>query len=61
VIATLNAAIKDVMPDPGLQAKARQVGMEMRWSTPKDMTMRMKADIAKWSGVIEQAGIPLHE
>jgi len=57
IIATLNAAIKAVIPEPDIQAKAQAVGMEMRWSTPQDMTARMKADIAKWGAVIEKAGI----
>ena len=34
------------------------MGMEMRASTPQAMTARMQADIAKWSAVIEKAGIP---
>jgi tripartite-type tricarboxylate transporter receptor subunit TctC len=29
----------------------------MRGSTPEEMTARMKNDIAKWSAVIEKAGI----
>ena len=58
VIATLNAALKAVIPDADVQAKAQAVGMEMRWSTPEDMTARMKADIAKWGAVIAKAGIP---
>ena len=33
------------------------MGMAMRWSTPEDMTARMKADIAKWGAVIAKAGI----
>jgi tripartite-type tricarboxylate transporter receptor subunit TctC len=57
IIATLNAAIKDVMPDPDMREKAKAMGMEMRWSTPADMTARMKADIAKWGAVIAAAGI----
>jgi hypothetical protein len=32
--------------------------MEIRGSTPQEMTARMKADIAKWSAVIAKAGIP---
>jgi tripartite-type tricarboxylate transporter receptor subunit TctC len=43
---------------PDVQEKARRLGMEMRASTPEQMTARLKADIAKWSGVIEKAGIP---
>jgi len=31
--------------------------MAMRWSTPGEMTSRMKADISKWSAVIEKSGI----
>ncbi len=57
VIETLNSAMKAVIPDPDIQAKAHTVGMEMRWSTPQDMTARMTADIAKWGDVIAKAGI----
>ena len=58
VIATLNQAMKDVIPSPEVQSKSSQMGMEMRWSTPDEMTARIKADIAKWGAVIEKAGIP---
>jgi tripartite-type tricarboxylate transporter receptor subunit TctC len=58
IIATLNAAMKEVIPGPDVQSKSNQMGMAMRWSTPDDMTARMKADIAKWGAVIEKAGIP---
>jgi len=58
IIATLNAAMKEVVPTPDVQRKSSQMGMAMRWSTPEDMTARMKADIAKWGAVIEKAGIP---
>jgi tripartite-type tricarboxylate transporter receptor subunit TctC len=58
VVATLGAAMKDVIPGPDMQSRAAQMGMEMRWGTPDDMTARMKSDIAKWGAVIEAAGIP---
>jgi tripartite-type tricarboxylate transporter receptor subunit TctC len=61
VIATLNAATKDVMPNPDLQDRARAMGMEMRASTPDEMTARMKADIAGWGAVIDKAGIEKHD
>jgi len=61
VVATLNAAMKDVIPTADVQSKSAQMGMEMRWSTPDEMTARMKADIAKWGAVIEKAGIPKHD
>jgi len=58
VVQALTAAINDVLPSPDVQAKAKSLGMAMRASTPDEMTARMKADIAKWSAVIEKAGIP---
>jgi tripartite-type tricarboxylate transporter receptor subunit TctC len=61
VVATLNAAMKEAIPTPDVQTKSAQMGMAMRWSTPEDMTARMKADIAKWGAVIEKAGIPKHD
>jgi tripartite-type tricarboxylate transporter receptor subunit TctC len=61
VVATLNAAMKGVIPTPVVQDRAKQMGMAMRWSTPEDMTARLKADIAKWGAVIEKAGIPKHD
>jgi tripartite-type tricarboxylate transporter receptor subunit TctC len=61
VIATLNGAMKAVIPDPGIQSKAQQMGMEMRASTPDEMTARMKADIGKWGAVIAKAGIAKRE
>jgi tripartite-type tricarboxylate transporter receptor subunit TctC len=57
VVAILNQAMKDVIPSPDVQDRAKQMGMEMRWSTPQDMAARMKADIAKWGAVIAKAGI----
>jgi tripartite-type tricarboxylate transporter receptor subunit TctC len=59
VIATLNAGIKEVAPS--VQSQAAQMGMEIRWSTPEDMTERMKSDVTKWGAVIEKAGIPKHD
>jgi tripartite-type tricarboxylate transporter receptor subunit TctC len=57
IIATLNQAMKEVMPSPDIQTRSAEMGMAMRWSTPDEMTARMKADISKWSAVIEKAGI----
>ena len=61
VVETLTRAINDVLPNPEVQEKSRKLGMEMRGSTPEEMTQRMKDDIAKWAAVIEKAGIPKHE
>jgi len=57
IVAVLNQAVEDVIPSPDMQSKAAEMGMTMRWSTPAEMTGRLKADIAKWGAVIEEAGI----
>jgi tripartite-type tricarboxylate transporter receptor subunit TctC len=61
VVDTLAEAIKAVLPDPEVQRKSTQLGMEMRASTAEEMTARMKADIVKWGAVIDKAGIPKHD
>jgi tripartite-type tricarboxylate transporter receptor subunit TctC len=57
IVATLNQAMKEVMPSADLQTRSAEMGMAMRWSPPEEMTARMKADMSKWSAVIEKAGI----
>jgi tripartite-type tricarboxylate transporter receptor subunit TctC len=58
VVDTLGSAIREVLKDADVQEKSKKLGMLMRGSTAKEMDDRMKADIAKWSAVIEKAGIP---
>jgi tripartite-type tricarboxylate transporter receptor subunit TctC len=58
IIETLSRAINEVLPLPDVQEKSQRLGMDMRASTPEEMTARMKSDIAKWGAVIEKAGIP---
>src|ERR1700751_3747962 len=60
-ITILNQAMKEVMPSADIQTRSAEMGMAMRWSTPGEMTARMKADIGKWSAVIERAGIAKHD
>ncbi len=57
VLKTLNAAINKALADPGLQEKAKRLGMDARGSTPEEMRARMASDIEKWAAVIEKAGI----
>jgi tripartite-type tricarboxylate transporter receptor subunit TctC len=57
IITILDQAMKEVMPSADIQTRSAEMGMAMRWSTPGEMTARMKADMSKWSAVIEKAGI----
>jgi tripartite-type tricarboxylate transporter receptor subunit TctC len=58
VIDILVKGINEVLPLPDVQEKSQKVGMDMRGSQPAEMDKRLKDDIAKWSAVIEKAGIP---
>jgi tripartite-type tricarboxylate transporter receptor subunit TctC len=58
IVDTISRAINEVLPLPDVQEKSQRLGMDMRASTPEEMTVRMKSDIAKWGAVIEKAGIP---
>jgi tripartite-type tricarboxylate transporter receptor subunit TctC len=58
VVQILNTAINRALIAPDLQEKARRLGITARGSTPKEMHDRFAADIAKWRGVIDEAGIP---
>jgi tripartite-type tricarboxylate transporter receptor subunit TctC len=57
VIATLNAALRDVLDTPELRARALELGIEAKGSTPAEIGQRLKDDIGKWAKVIERAGI----
>jgi tripartite-type tricarboxylate transporter receptor subunit TctC len=58
IVETLTQALNEVLSRPDIKESAKKLGMEMRGSTPEEMTKRMKDDIVKWSAVIEKAGIP---
>jgi tripartite-type tricarboxylate transporter receptor subunit TctC len=57
VIATLNKTIADVLTTPEIKAKLLDLGIEAKASTPQEIQDRLKADIAKWSAIIDKAGI----
>jgi tripartite-type tricarboxylate transporter receptor subunit TctC len=58
VIDTFVKGINEVLPLPDVQEKSQKLGMDMRGSQPAEMDKRLKDDIAKWSAVVEKAGIP---
>jgi tripartite-type tricarboxylate transporter receptor subunit TctC len=57
VIDTLNNALREVLSNPDVRKRALEMGIETRGSSPAEIDARMKADIQKWTRVIEQAGI----
>ncbi|UIY29784.1 tripartite tricarboxylate transporter substrate binding protein [Neorhizobium galegae] len=57
-VKKLNAALVEVLADPALKKRFADLGVEARSSTPEEIGGRLKADIQKWSDVIQKAGIP---
>jgi len=57
-VKKLNATLIEVLADPALQKRFADLGVEARSSTPEEIGGRLKADIQKWSDVIQKAGIP---
>jgi tripartite-type tricarboxylate transporter receptor subunit TctC len=58
IIDTLSKAIIEVLQAPDVQEAGHKLGLEMRGSTPDELTARLKGDIAKWTDVVEKANIP---
>jgi tripartite-type tricarboxylate transporter receptor subunit TctC len=54
----LSDKIIEALRDPSVKEKAAALGLKAEGTTPQDMRARMSADVKRWGGVIEKAGIP---
>jgi len=57
IIAQLNRAVGEALKSPEVQKFSNDAGMDARGMSPDDLQNRIKSDVAKWSQVIEKAGI----
>jgi tripartite-type tricarboxylate transporter receptor subunit TctC len=57
IIATLNKALNEILVTEDVKARLLELGIEAKASTPEELSERLRGDIAKWSQVIERAGI----
>jgi tripartite-type tricarboxylate transporter receptor subunit TctC len=58
VVAKLNQAVRDVMAQPNVKARLLELGIEAQAGPPEQIADRLKAEIAKWAKVIDDAKIP---
>ncbi|UXS42269.1 tripartite tricarboxylate transporter substrate binding protein [Agrobacterium tumefaciens] len=58
VLDVLNGALKEVLADEGIKKRFADLGVEARSSEPQEIGKRLADDIAKWSSVINRAGVP---
>lgn len=54
----LGKALHEVLVQPEVKARLLDLGIEAASSTPAELEQRLKSDIARWSAVIDRAGIP---
>jgi len=57
VISKANADIVRILAMPDVQAVLAKQGIEVRSSTPSEMTAVIKADLARWAHVVKEANI----
>jgi tripartite-type tricarboxylate transporter receptor subunit TctC len=58
IIAKLNQAVRDVVALPDIRKRMLELGLEAQAGSPVEIAARLKADIAKWGKVIDDAHIP---
>jgi tripartite-type tricarboxylate transporter receptor subunit TctC len=57
-IDVLNAALRELLPDPELRKHAADLGIDTRAGSAAEMDAQMRGDIDKWSRVIVDSKIP---
>jgi tripartite-type tricarboxylate transporter receptor subunit TctC len=57
IVAQLNQAVGEALKAPEVQKFSNSAGMDARGMSSDDLHNRIKSDVAKWSQVIEKAGI----
>ena len=59
-IAKLNAAVRSALADPAVKERFKAVGQDV-WpadeQTPEALAAKQKAEIARWSPIVKEAGI----
>jgi len=58
-IDKLNRVVNEVIADPAFVARAREIGMEPRGSTPEEMDKFLSTEIARWIPVVKSLNLPI--
>lgn len=57
IIATLSAAVRDVLNEPEMRSRLADIGFEAQWLGPTDFATHVKDDINLWAVLTKEAGI----
>jgi tripartite-type tricarboxylate transporter receptor subunit TctC len=59
IVARMNGAVRQVLQMPEVRAKLEGTGNAIRLETPEQFRATVKANRAKWAGVVKQANITI--
>jgi len=59
VLASLTAAANRAVSSPEVQKKLSDAGVDPGASSPDDLAMRVRTEMAKWAKVVKDAGLPV--
>lgn len=57
-VSRVNSEVKAILAEPGVIERLRELGSDARPTTPDGFRQRVAEDVAKWTKVVAEAGIP---
>lgn len=57
IVDKLNAEIKEALARPEFRKQLETLGLEPTYSTPQELSNRIRSELARWTKVIKDAGI----
>jgi tripartite-type tricarboxylate transporter receptor subunit TctC len=58
IVDKLNKAVAEALNRPAIRKQISDIGAQPKTSTPEELSQHIAAEVAKWQGVREKAGIP---
>ena len=58
IVDKLNKAVAEALNRPAIRTQISNIGAQPKTSTPEELSQHIAAEVAKWQGVREKAGIP---
>jgi tripartite-type tricarboxylate transporter receptor subunit TctC len=58
IVDKLNKAVAEALNRPAIRKQISDIGAQPKTSTPEELSRHIAAEVAKWQGVREKAGIP---
>jgi tripartite-type tricarboxylate transporter receptor subunit TctC len=59
IVAKLNTEIRSAVADPAFRERLETMGLDPISSTPEELRSRIRSELARWTKVIDEAGVGL--